>query len=91
MKKMLTAIAIGGTLLLAGCENQLAKTGWKAMTVEVPCGNRLETVTWKGQEAEFWMLYRPFRNGEAPEQHIFQAKSPFGVLEGKVVIVEKNC
>ena len=42
--------------------------------MSLPFGEKLEQVTWKMDA--FWYLTRPMREGEVPETHTFQEKSP---------------
>lgn len=59
--------------------------GGKAI-VTLPRGNKLVLVTWKHDN--LWTLYRPFREGEFPEEYIYKESSMFGVMEATIVIRE---
>lgn len=59
--------------------------GGKAV-VTLPRGNKLVLVTWKRDN--LWTLYRPFREGEFPEEYIYKESSFFGVMEATIVIRE---
>lgn len=86
------ATIIVGLTFLSGCDQWMGRTGWKPMTVEVPCGQRLENATWKGKEGlELWTMTRPLRPGETPETRLFKASTLFGVLEGQVTFIESFC
>lgn len=86
---------IGGILVLAvvaisltGCtEQRRAREFGGNATVELPAGTKLVTVTWK--EASIWYLTRPMNPDEKPETYTFTESSSWGVIEGKVLIVEK--
>tara|TARA_R110000868_G_C10911012_1_gene764963 strand:+ start:834 stop:1154 length:321 start_codon:yes stop_codon:yes gene_type:complete len=78
-------------VLLAGCDQHIARHWGGTMEQKVPCGQKLEGVTWKGQNSELWYLFRPMRQNEVPETHVFKASTTFGVFEGQVNIVESLC
>lgn len=59
--------------------------GGKAL-VTLPRGNKLVLVTWKHDN--LWTLYRPFREGEFPEEYVYKESSLFGVMEATIVIRE---
>ena len=86
MKKII-ALFLLVMLMLTGCHTVTKDLGGE-MTVNLESGQKLEEVTWK--ETNLWILTRPFREGEEPETHTFQEKSEFGVLEGKVTIIESE-
>jgi hypothetical protein len=88
MKLRLIGLAILA-MALAGCEQQLAKSGWGSMQIDLQCGQALENVTWKGEE--LWYLTRPMQDGEVPTTHRFKAKSVLGILEGEVILRERGC
>jgi hypothetical protein len=74
--------------VLASCtENQRAKEFGGTAKVELPAGTKLVTATWK--EEQLWYLVRPAKEGEKPETLTLYESSSFGVLEGKVIFVEK--
>ena len=77
--------------MLAGCAQYVARHLGGTMVQNVPCGQKLEGVTWKGQNSELWYLFRPMRQNEVPETHVFKASTIFGVFEGQVNLVESLC
>lgn len=77
------AIAISAT----GCHYTTRNLGGE-MTVELDPGQKLEEITWK--EDSLWILSRPMRDDEVPETHTFYEDAEWGVLEGKITIVEKE-
>lgn len=83
-------IAVVG-LSLMGCDQWMARSGFGKQTVKLACNTKLENITWKSQNAELWMLTRPFRAGEKAEAHNFKASTLFGVFEGEVIIQETAC
>ena len=82
------------TLLFAlsiGCtEGQRAKQwGGSATADEMPCGKKVVTVTWKGDD--LWILTRKLRDGEPVETYIFTEDSSWGILNGTVKLKERAC
>ena len=88
MKKFSTILLLV-VLCLSGCTaNERAKRFGGEQTIEVPSGHKVIDVTWK--EDDIWYAYRPMREGEQAETVTFQAKSNFGIFEGKVVFEESK-
>ena len=86
MKKfILLAIMV---LCLTGCQNTTKNWGG-SMTIELPKGQKLEEITWKG-DSDLWYLTRPMTKDDVAETHVFRESSNFGALEGKVIIVESK-
>lgn len=77
------AIAIS----IDGCHYTTRNFGGE-MTVELEPGQKLEEITWK--EDSLWILSRPMRDDERAETHTFYEDAEWGVLEGKITIVEKE-
>lgn len=73
-------------LLLACTEQQRARGLGGTSRIELAGGAKLVNVTWK--QADLWILTRRMREGEKAETYWFQESSTWGLLEGKVVIVE---
>lgn len=75
-------------MALSACtDNQMAKNFGGSMTVEVAPDRKLVNLTWK--DDELWVLERQRKAGEQPDTYMFEEHSSFGVIQGKVVIVEK--
>lgn len=55
-------------------------------TVILPDNQKLQLVTWKGDD--MWLLYRPMRVDEQAETYTYQEDSKFGVLEASITIRE---
>lgn len=83
---LLTLLAFTVT---ACTENQRAKTFGGEMTIQVPCDNVVFDVTWKGED--LWYATQPPRPDWRPERKTFIEASSFGVIEGKVTLVESRC
>ena len=93
MKKVIAIIIISlllfiTTSTLSGCHETTKNFGGE-MTIELEPGQKLEEITWK-DDTTLWILSRPFREGEKPETHTFQADTEWGVFEGTVIIIEKE-
>lgn len=89
MKKIgLLVFAMAALMVVAGCtENQRAKQFGGTAKITLPAGQHLEMVTWKGDN--LWCLTRAAKNGEVPTTYTLKEESSFGMVEGKVVIVEQ--
>ena len=75
------------TAALAGCtENQRAKKFGGTMTVNLECGVKLVSITWKDES--LWKHTRPMEPGEKPVTHTFEEDSNFGLVTGRVVVNE---
>ncbi len=84
MKRLILIILM--TLCLTGCQNTTKNWGG-SMTIELPKGQKLEEITWKG-DSDLWYLTRPMKEDEVAETHIFQQNTEFGIFEGTVTIIE---
>ena len=72
---------------LASCTaNQNARNYGGTETINLEAGQRVVNVTWKG-ESDLWILTR--QDTTAPTTYMFQEKSNWGLMEGKVVVIEK--
>lgn len=73
----------------AGCSEQtIAHNYGGSMDINLPEGQKMELITWK--EDSLWILTRPMRDEEEPENYIYKEYSPFGIIEGEVKIFEKE-
>ena len=84
MKKFILLATM--VLCLTGCQTTTKNWGG-SMTIELPKGQKLEEITWKG-DSDLWYLTRPIREDEVAETHTFQQDTEFGVFEGTVTIIE---
>lgn len=84
MKKFILLLAM--IFCLTGCQNTTKNWGG-SMTIELPKGQKLEEITWKG-DSDLWYLTRPMREDEVAETHTFQQDTEFGIFEGTVTIIE---
>jgi len=86
MKKYTFLLCIG-IALLSCTENQRARTFGGDARIDVPAGNKVTNITWKGED--LWYSYRPFEEGEKPVTQKFIESSSFGLMEGSVTFYEK--
>lgn len=88
-----TVFAILLTLLafsMTACtENQRAREFGGEMTVQVPCDQVVFDVTWKGED--LWYATQPARPDWRPERKTFSEAASFGLVEGRVTLVESRC
>ncbi len=84
MRSLVLALAASSLALLAGCEQQMARSFGGTVKVDIPAGTQLVTVTWKG--SDLWVLYFDPRTNTCT----FKEDSTYGVMEGAVVIANCN-
>lgn len=72
---------------LLGCtQNERARSWGGTATVKLVPGRKLVTMTWKN--SELWILTKQMPQTESPETYEFIESSNWGMVEGKVVVVE---
>lgn len=54
----------------------------------LPPNYKLVLLTWK--KDSMWVLYRPMRKDEVPEEYIYQEDSTYGIIEGTIKIKESR-
>ena len=64
------------------------KLGTSGGVMTLPPNHKLVLVTWK--KDSMWVLYRPMRKDEVPEEYIYQEDSTFGIIEGTIRIKESR-
>jgi len=73
-------------------DNQRAKSFGGTSTINLPAGEKLVTVTWKG-EADIWYLTRPMKSTDSVETYYFhQDKGAMLNItgNGEVILVESK-
>lgn len=93
MKKKIAIILLIAAIcssILTGCTEQyITKELGGDMTIYLDPGLKLEEITWKDEDS-LWYLTRPMKEGEKAETHTFEESSAWGIIEGKVIIIEKE-
>lgn len=73
-------------------DNQRAKSFGGTSTINLPAGEKLVTVTWKG-EADIWYLTRPMKSTDSVETYYFH-QDKGAVLNitgnGEVILIESK-
>ena len=64
------------------------KLGTSGGVMNLPPNYKLVLVTWK--QDSMWVLYRPMRKDEVPEEYIYQEDSTYGIMEGTIRIKESR-
>ena len=89
MKKIL--LPLFAITLLASCtENSRARLWGGTETINLDPGKRLVNITWKSSDksgSNLWILTK--QDTTKPSTYLFEEKSSMGMLEGKVIIIEK--
>jgi hypothetical protein len=88
-KKRILLFGVLSLLLFVSCtQNSRARNFGGTANIELPKGEKLVTVTWKGEE--IWYLTRPMSDNDVAETYTFNESSSWGIMEGKVIISEKK-
>lgn len=64
------------------------KLGTSNGVMTLPPNYKLVLLTWK--KDSMWVLYRPMRKDEVPEEYIYQEDSTYGIIEGTIRIKESR-
>lgn len=76
-------------IFLSSCtENARAKRFGGTIKYELDEGRKFENVTWKGEE--LWILTTEMEESHTPKTYVFEEKSRLGIVEGKVMIIERR-
>ena len=86
MKKLLLGLFVLFMLVVGCTDNQRAKKYGGTQTIKLEVGQRVVNVTWK--DASLWVLTKEDTIKPATV-YTFKEKSNLGIVEGKIVIVEK--
>jgi len=86
MKKLFVLILV--SLVLSGCTEQQRAKGWGGdSNIQLPKGEKMVVVTWKG--TDLWFMTRPIKKGEKFETYKFRESSSWGLMEGTITIRER--
>lgn len=88
-RKIFTILLICALFVFSSCtKNERVRMWGGEMTINIPTSQKLVNVTWK--ETEVWVLTRPMRPDETPETYSFYEKSPWGLMEGEIKLIESK-
>ena len=87
MKKLLT-LSIFSLLLFSCTENNRVKNWGGTGTINIPRGEKLVNVTWKGEQ--IWYLTTKMIESDTPKTYQFNEESSWGIMEGSYYIVESK-
>jgi len=73
---------------LAACQQLFTRNFGGNMTETLPDDTKLVMATWK--ESNLWYLTRPMLSTDEAQTYTFKESSLYGVLEGKVTIIERK-
>lgn len=75
--------------IYVGIDNQaVTKTMGGTTTVTLEPNRKLVSLSWKGNN--LWVLSRNMEPREAPNVYHYDESSRFGVLEGRVIVIESK-
>lgn len=75
--------------IYAGIDNQaVTKTMSGTTTVTLEPNRKLVSLSWK--DNNLWVLSRNMKPREAPNVYHYDERSRFGVLEGRVIVIESK-
>ena len=75
-------------VMLTSCENFVTRKLGGSQTITLDKGQRLVEMTWKNNN--LWILTEPMDSDYVPKTKTFYEDSNFGVMEGKIPIVEQR-
>ena len=82
------------SMFVSGCgvDNIVARKFGGTSTIELPPNMKLVpyTVQWESENDTVWYLTEPMKDTDVPKTYTFHESSPFGALEGTVIIKESR-
>ena len=87
MKKILFIFTL--IFYLVSCDQYVSREFGDNTTIKLEQGERLVEVTWKG-DADLWYLVEPMDSDYVPKTKVLKENSMYGVMEGKVVFIERR-
>jgi hypothetical protein len=89
MKKLIALLVL--VITFTSCtENYKTRMLGGTDTVQLESGKRLVNITWKSNSnisSDLWILTK--QDTTKPSTYLFEEKSSFGIMEGKVIVIEK--
>ena len=87
MKKLVFLILT--VLIISSCtSNQRAKNWGGKTTITIESNQKVINATWK--DSDLWILTRDMKSVEKPEQYSLTEHSGWGILNGKVTIIDSK-
>ena len=87
LKHLLRLALVTALLVPTSCTKQSRARNWgRSSTIKVEAGQKIINVTWK--EDDLWVWTRDMKADERPEISYLREYSSYGVLEGKIELVE---
>lgn len=88
MKKLiLVLVFLVGLALMLTCQQFLSRNWGGTTTITLEPGERLLEATWK--DNNLWFLVEPMDDDYIPKTKVFKS-SMYGLLEGKVIFIERR-
>ena len=75
-------------LMLTSCENLVTREFGGSQTIKLEKGQRLVEITFK--DHDLWILTEPMDSDYVPKTKMFYEDSNFGVMQGKITIIESR-
>lgn len=86
MRTKLILVMIALSVMVTGCAQRMSRDFGGASSIDLPKGEKLMLVTWKGDS--LWTLTEPMENGYHAKVYKYREHSAHGVLQGTVTIRE---
>lgn len=87
MKKILFMIMM--VFCLTSCDQSMSRNFGGTTKINLEPGEKLIEVTWKDKD-NLWYLVEPMDSDYVPKTKIFKESTVMGVMEGKVIFIEKR-
>ena len=87
MKRILFILFV--IFCLTSCEQVITREYGGTTTITLQPGEKLVEATWK-DDGNIWYLTEPMDSDYIPKTKTFVESSIFGVMEGKVIFIERR-
>jgi len=87
MKKILFILMM--VFCLTSCDQYVTRELGGTTKIELEPGEKLLECTWKG-DGDLWYLVEPMDSNYVPQTKVFKESSLYGVMNGKVVFIERR-
>lgn len=78
---------VAAIIILCSCTKQMVTRNFGGSSeIKLEKGQRLVEMTWKNDD--LWILTEPMDSDYVPKTKVFYESSSFGILEGKIVVIE---